>query len=240
MNEERRFTCKMEDVPAAAGYLAQRLRADLVDFVEFSDMFSEDYLKQLVAKTTQCNLLVLSDVLTKEVGTITRQIGDKLKRLRLLTNKLEVYLDMADGQMTVSAGSFALKQVRDAIETGGSEGIVAQIRRLLVMLNSNQAVLLTKGLKPALIDELKQMADQLEILGNDQNFKITERNRHTDSNVEQYNELWDMVLFITDTGKALYRGIDATKVDDYTIASILRRIGTSKGGKTDTPETPKA
>jgi len=239
MNEKRRFTCKMENVPAVAGYLTQRLRADLVDFVEFSDMFSEDYLKQFVAKTTQCSLLVSSDVLTKEVGTITSQIGDKLKRLRLLSNKLEVYLDMADGQMTVSAGSFALKQVRDAMETGGSEGIVAQIRRLLVMLNSNQAVLLTKGLKPDLIDELKQMADQLEIQGNDQNFKLTERNRHTDINVGLYNELWDMVLFITDTGKALYRGVDATKVDDYTIASILRRIGTSKG-KTDTPETPKA
>ena len=240
MNEKRRFTCKIEDVPAAAGYLTQRLRADLADFMEFSDVFSEDYLKLVVAKTTQCNLLVSSDVLTKEVGTITRQIGDKLKRLRLLVNKLEVYLNMADGQMTVNAGSFALKQVRDAIETGGSEGVVAQIRRVLVMLNSNQAVLLAKGLKPALIDELKQMADQLEILGNDQNFKITERNRHTDSNIGLYNELWDMILFITDAGKALYRGIDATKEDDYTIASILRRIGTPKGGKTDTSKAPKA
>ena len=51
------------------------------------------------------------------------------------------------------------------------------------------------------------------------------------------------IVLITDTGKALYRGVDATKVDDYTITSILQRIGTPKSGKkgkSDTPETPKA
>jgi hypothetical protein len=49
-----------------------------------------------------------------------------------------------------------------------------------------------------------------------------------------------MIVLITDTGKALYRGVDATKVDDYTIASILQRIGTSKGGKSNSADAPKA
>jgi len=84
------------------------------------------------------------------------------------------------------------------------------------------------------------LADELDAKGGDQNFKFTERNRHTDENNDTYNQLWDQIVLITDTGKALYRGIDATKVDDYTITSILRRIGTSKGGKTGTPEVPKA
>jgi hypothetical protein len=37
--------------------------------------------------------------------------------------------------------------------------------------------------------------------------------------------------------------MDTTKVDDYTITSILQRIGTPKSekkGKSDTPETQKA
>ncbi len=84
------------------------------------------------------------------------------------------------------------------------------------------------------------MADELDAKGSDQNFRLTERNRHTDENNGTYNELWDQIVLITDTGKALYRGIDATRVDDYTITSILQRIGTSKGGKTDTSEAPKA
>ncbi|ADQ78972.1 hypothetical protein Palpr_0818 [Paludibacter propionicigenes WB4] len=48
------------------------------------------------------------------------------------------------------------------------------------------------------------------------------------------------MILITDRGKALYRGVDATKVDDYTITSILQRIGTSKGGKTNSAKTGKA
>jgi len=91
-----------------------------------------------------------------------------------------------------------------------------------------------------LLNKLQQQADELETLGNDQNFKMTERNSHTDENNVVYNELWDMIVLITDTGKALYRGVDATKVDDYTITSILKRIGTPKSGKADISEAPKA
>ena len=240
MNEKRKFTCKMEDVTAISGYLAQRLRADLADFMDFSDIFSEDYVTGLIAKTTQCNQLILSDVLTKEITTITGQIYAKMKTLRLKLNKLDVYLDMADGQMTVNAKSIGSKLVRDSIETGNSEGVVAQVRRLLVGVNNNATVLQTKGLKPVLIDEFTQLANDMESLGNDQNFKITERNRHTDENIAVFNQLWDMNLFITDTGKALYRGVDATKLEDYTMNTILKRIGGGKKSKPTSPETPVA
>ena len=91
-----------------------------------------------------------------------------------------------------------------------------------------------------MLTKLQQQADELETLGNDQNFKMTERNSQTDENNVVYNELWDKIVLITDTGKALYRGVDATKVDDYTVSSILKRIGTPKSEKNDTPEAPKA
>ena len=147
---------------------------------------------------------------------------------------------MADGQMTVSADSMGLKNLRESIRSGGSEGVVQSVRQLLIGINQNLTVLQLKGLKPELLTKLQQQADELETLGNDQNFKITERNSHTDDNNVVYNELWDQIVLITDTGKALYRGVDATKVDDYTITSILKRIGTPKSGKADTPEAPKA
>ena len=238
MNEKRKFSCKLEDVPATAGYLALRLQADLVDFAEFSDAFSEDYVTSLVAKTTQCNQLISSNMLTKEIATITAQIGEKIKPLRLKLNKLDGYLNMADGQMTVSAKAIGTSLVRNSITTGNSEGIVAQVRRMLVGVNNNVAVLQTKGLKPVLIEEFTQLADDMERLGIDQNFKITERNRRTDENIAVFNELWDMNVFITNAGKAIYKGVDATKTDDYTIATILKRIGTSKSTKPETTPTP--
>ena len=50
------------------------------------------------------------------------------------------------------------------------------------------------------------------------------------------------IVLVADMGKALYRGVNATKVDDYTITSILQRVGNLKSEKreSDTPETQKA
>lgn len=231
MNEKRKFTCKSEDLIAIAGYLIQRLRADLVTFADFSETFSEEFIVQLVALMTQCSQLVASETMTQEIEAITNLIKDKTKQLRLDVNKMEMYLKMADGQMNVNAGSLGLKEVRANIQKANSEGIVKQTRQLMAGINTNLTVLQTKGLKPALVAEIKKLVDEIETLGNDQNFKITERNRHTDENNGIFNLLWNKITLITDTGKALYRGVDATKLDDYTITVILKRIGTSKSTK---------
>lgn len=240
MNVKRKFTCKVEDLIGIGNYLVQRLRADLAQFAEFSDTFSEDFVKRLEALIGVCSQLASSGVLTKEAAEITEEIKKLIKEVRLSANKVEVYLEMADGQMTVKADSLGLRELRESIHGGGSEALAQSLRQLLIGLNANLTVLQTKGLKPALVDKLKGLADELDAKGSDQNFRLTERNRHTDENNGTYNELWDQIVLITDTGKALYRGIDATRVDDYTITSILQRIGTSKGGKTDASEAPKA
>ena len=240
MNVKRKFDCKVEDLIGIGGYLAQRLRADLAQFAEFSDTFSDDFVSRLVALTGVCSQLASSGVLTKEAAEITDEIKGLIKEVQLDANKVDVYLKMADGQMTVKADSLGLHELRASIHTGGSEGVVQSLRQLLIGLNANMTILQAKGLKPALVDKLKGLAEELDMKGSDQNFRMTERNHHTDENNGTYNELWDQIVLITDTGKALYRGVDATKVDDYTITSILRRIGTSKSGKTDTPEAPKA
>ena len=238
MNVKRKFTCKLEDLIAIAGYLIQRLRADLATFADFSETFSEEFIEDLNALTKQCSQLVASETLTQEIEEVSNQIKLKIKQLRLDVNKMEVYLEMADGEMTVNATSLGLKEVRANIQKANSEGIVKQTRQLMAGVATNLTVLQTKGLKPALVAEINQLADEIETLGNDQNFKTTERNRHTDENNGTYNQLWDKITLITDTGKALYRGVDATKLDDYTLASILNRIGGSKGSKPATPPTP--
>ena len=243
MNVKKKFDCKIEDLIGIGNYLDQRVRADMAEFAEFSDTFSEDFANRLKTLIGVCSQLSSSGILTKEAAEITDEIKELVKKVQLDANKLEVYLDMADGEMTVKADSLGLHELRKSIHHGGSEAVAQSLRQLLIGLNANMTVLQAKGLKQALVDELNELANKLDTKGSDQNFKLTERNRHTDENYGTYNELWDMIVLITDTGKALYRGVDATKVDDYTITSILQRIGTPKSGKkgkSDTPETPKA
>ncbi len=203
-------------------------------FAVFSDAFSDTFINKPTTLIARSAGLVASEKLTKEVTTVTDRI-----QVQLDANKMEVYFKMANGEMTVSADSMGLQNLRDSIHSGGSEGVVQSVRQLLIGVNQNMAVLQSKGLKPDLLNKLQQQADELETLGNDQNFRITERNSHTDENNVVYNELWDQIVLITNIGKVLYRGVDATKVDDYTITSILKRIGTSKSGKADTLEESK-
>jgi len=240
MNEKRKFNCKAEDVPAVAGYLIQRVQADLSDFTGITDAFADPFLTQFQAKTTECNQLVVSDVLTQEIKTITRQITEKSKTLRLSLNKMDVYFGMADGQMTVDADAMGTKKIRTSISGGNTEGIVANTRRLMQGVSSNMEVLQTKGLKPALVASITALTDEIETLGNDQNFKTTERNRHTDENIGIYNELWDMVAQTLQTGRAIYRGVDATKLNDYTLTSILKRLNAEGGAAAPKAEAPKA
>lgn len=241
MNEKRKFSCKAEEVPAIGGYLAQRMRADLVDFADFSGIFSEEYITQLEAKTTACTQVVVSDVLTKEISVITAQIVEKSKTLRLALNKVELYFKMADGEMTAAAGTLGAQNLRASINSGNSEGIVAHARRILAGINTNLVVLQSKGLKPTLVDEITQLTNDIETLGNEQNFKITERNRHTDENNSFLNELWDKISFILTTGRTLYRGVNDTKLNDYTLTTILKRINAEGGAsETDTQNAPKA
>jgi hypothetical protein len=238
MNEKRKYGCKAEEVPAIGGYLAQRLRADLNDFTSFSSFFSRDYIVQLEAQTAACIQVIVSDVLTKEISEITKQIGAKTKSLRLDVNKVEVYFNMADGEMTVAADMMGVKQLRASISNGNMEGVAVNGHRLLSAINTNLTVLQAKGLKPALVEEMTQLVNDIEKLGNDQNFKITERNRHTDDNISTLNGLWDMISFILETGRALYRGVNDTKLNDYTLTTILKRINAE--GSNPKPEAPKA
>lgn len=239
MNVKRKFECKVEDLIGIGNYLDQRMRADLAQFIEFSDAFSGDFTNRLRNLIGVCSQLSSSGVLTKEAAVVTNEIKELVRKVQLNANKLEVYLDMSDGEMTVKADSLGLRELRKSIHNGGSEAVAQSLRQLLNGLNANMGVLQAKGLKPTLVNELNELANQLDTKGSDQNFKLTERNRKTDENNGTYNELWDMIVLITDTGKALFRGVDATKVDDYTIASILKRIGTSKGGKSNSADAPK-
>jgi len=158
MNVKRKFDCKVEDLIGIGNYLSPRLRADLAQFTEFSDTFSEDFVKGFEASIGACSQLASSALLTKEAVEVTDHIKELIREVQLDVNKVEVYLDMADGKMTVKASAMGLHELRESIHNGGSEAVAQSLRQLLIGLNANITVLQSKGLKPALVDKLKKIA----------------------------------------------------------------------------------
>ena len=61
MNVKRKFNCKVEDLNGMGGYLAQRLRADLATFAEFSETFSEVFINNFTALIGRSAGLVASE-----------------------------------------------------------------------------------------------------------------------------------------------------------------------------------
>lgn len=234
MIQKRKYPCTKAEVPAIAVYLVGMVHRDLDDFVEISDTYDEDYLTTMLTKASQCNDLLSSDIITQEIKFITRDLKETSDEFRLKLNRLEFYLNSADGTMSAHADGMGLQLLRDRINKGTTESVVAAGRALLTNVNRNLIQLKAVGLKDALIDEITSRLDKIEKQSNAQNLDISSRNRNTDTNMVVFNELWEMNRKVLATGRALYRNVNAVKLKDYTLTAILQRI--SSGRKSNPKE----
>ena len=222
--EQVKFHCKMEEVPAIAGFVTESLTADLEQFKEYSPEFSEEFVDQLRTKRNYCIELESSIVKTKRLKAVTAQLVEKEKGLRPLLNKVEGYLKMAGSGLDISIDSFGLGAVRDAISRGNDEGVISSLQSLLKNINRNLTLLQAKGLKQELIDSLSTAATEIDQLNTQQNAMINERNRGTASNIKDFNELWDMLSTVFTTARSLFRGVDDLKLKEYTVTALVKRV----------------
>jgi hypothetical protein len=188
-------------------------------------------VSSLEAKITVCEELISSSAVIKELKTVTIQLYAKSKNLRIKLNALEGYLKLTASELDVIVEDVGLKNVRINISNGNTEGLILNVQKVLTAVVRNQAVLEANGMKPELIDEIKNQAQEIKLLNIRQNDLISDRNRMTKLNVELFNDLWDGVQPILKTAIAIYRGVDDVKLKDYTISQLLNRInagGTKK------------
>lgn len=229
MGQKRMFLCKLDEVPAVGAFLGGCLRRDLLDFQAVNEGYTEDYIQSLLDKSAHCYDLVSPEFMTQEAKVFTEAIKVKSKELRIALNKLKLFIDEADGSMSAGADGMGVQTLRARIYKGSSESVVTAGRALLININRNISILKGKGLKQSLLDEFTAILDEIDAKGKTQNQKITERNRTTDENIGDFNELWAMINRVLDAGRAIYRGVNDVKLKDYTLAAILQRI--SSGGK---------
>ena len=228
--EERRFSCKTEEVPVLAGFVAESLGEDLSDFQEYSSEYGQPTVDALLAKRTYCLDLEKSDSVTQQLKSTTASLLEKEQGLRPMLNRLEGYVKRADGSMSIAASSFGLKEIRKAISRGDDEGIIAGMKTILGNVNRNLAVLETKGLKPEFVTELTTVTSEIDSLNSMQNQLQNERSATTSTNIKDYNELWDMTNIVCQDARAIYKGVDEVKLKKYTISVLMKRVNAT-GGK---------
>jgi hypothetical protein len=229
----KKYQGKIEDIPVLGEFLLSSVRKDIDDFSGFSSVFTVDYLSGIETKINSCKELISSSSVTKELKTVTKQLYDKSKGLRIKLNALEGYLKLGASDLDVTVEDVGLKNVRNDITRCNIEGLVSNMQKTVIVVKRNMSVLETKGLKPGLISDIESQIIEISALNVKQNDMVGKRNRLTKQNIEMFNDLWESLQPIVKTAKAIYRGVDDTKLKDYTIAQLLKRINATRKKEKD-------
>lgn len=226
--EERKFSCKMEEVPVLAGFVTDSLVEDMPDFQEYSSDYGQPTVDALVSKRMFCLELEKSDSKIQELKSTTASLVGKELQLRPMLNKVEGYIKRAGDGLTIGVDGFGLKELRTAISNGNDEGVIAGMKMLMGNIDRNSATLEAKGLKPEFVIELNALATEIDVLNNLQNQLQNQRNSTTSTNIKDYNELWEMMNNVCQDARAMYKGVDDVKLKKYSVSALLKRV--SAGG----------
>ena len=236
--EEKKFNCKMEDVPVITGFALTSMENDKVDFLAFSPMFADPFMDNVRSKRIVCIELVKSKDVVKQQKAITQQISVKLNELRVSLHPVEGYLKLAGDSLDIQLADFGLNDLRNDISKENVEGVISESQSFVTNLKRNEAVLQTKGLKTEMITDITDLVAEIALLNQQQNNLKNKRSRVASDNLKDFNELWDMLTSILNAGRAMYRGVDNVKLKEYTLSNLLKRVHNENGAA---PEAaPKA
>jgi hypothetical protein len=225
------FSFKMEELPAIGDFILSRVKKDLNDFSGFSSVFTLDYLAPIEAKNAAFKKLTGSSLVSKELKATTQQLKDVCVGLRVKLNILEGYLTLGASGLDISVADMGLKSIRQNISRRNIEGFIANMQKTLTAVKRNLPALEATGLNAELLNELEAEVEKIESLNIRQNDLISDRNRLTEKNVNQANDLWKSLLPILKTAKAIYRSVDTAKLKDYTTAQLVKRVNAERQKK---------
>jgi len=229
----KKFSCKAEEATAIAGFVAESLSEDMTDFQGYSSDFSPAYVQQILSKRKVCLELEKANITTQKLKKVTETLVAEEQQLRLQLNHVEGYLSRAKDGLDIAPESFGLHSLRDATSRGNDEGIISGLQTVLTNIKRNVVPLQAKGLKQELIDTITASHDTIDQLNNQQNKLTDERNAATAANMGDYNELWDLIAPVLETGRLLYRGVDEVKLKKYTLALLIKRVNAEGSNKKD-------
>lgn len=241
----KKYSCNSEHVPFALRFALASYKEDWADFIEYAPaVFNTDFVSRAEAKILSFEQLIKSADVQKNQKMITNQsLPEAIKTLNLQVNSMDGYLKLCSAELTIKREDFGLSKVHEAIHTKDVSAIVSTANSFLTHIKSNEATLISKGMKQDAINTIINQLSLIENLKGEQHGLKNKTSRVADSNIDAANELWDIFKQITDTGTALYKGLDPVKAKEYTISNILKRVKNSQTpsseSKTDTAATTK-
>ena len=239
--EEKKFNCAADQLPIALRMALTSLKIDWADFSSYAPgVFNNSFIQESEAKIISFEQLTKTwDVKQQQKVVSTQNLPAALKDVQLQLNPVEGYLKLADTTLDISRDDFGLDKLRDALHAKDIAGVVSAGNSVIIHLKRNEVALTAMGMKPDAITNLAAKLIEVESLKISQNNLKNKTGRVSSTNIEAGNEIWDTLKIITDTGTAIYKGVDSVKQKEYTLSAIFKRIRNTQENSTNetTPKT---
>ena len=227
---KKNFHCKIEDLPAIADFVLACIRRDIADFNNYSELFNQEYLSDLNLKKQECTDLIMTDSVNIALKSVTKRLYENLKKLRTLLVLIEGYIILAKKEL--NNDKLGLAKIRKNIKAGNVEGVVFSLRVFINNLNEWETILTSKGMKQEHIEALDHLLTIIESLNMEQNELLSKRSQNCLNNMKMFNNLWDILSDIMLVGKAIYKSTNESKLKDYTMLQIKRRMNNERKNTT--------
>lgn len=223
MSEQRKFQCRIEELPVMAALLLSSFERDQDDFVSYSPKYGPEFIESYSELLGQLDTIAIPQTLRADQKNITRLMHETADSLRPLISKIEGYIKQSN-TLRASIDDFGISALRKDINSKNYEGIQFYLKVLRQMLVNNSGALSEEGLPADTVETLTGILQTIQANDIQQDQKMGEHKELVNVNIELYNELWDKMYSLMDIGKRLYKQEKTYKLDDYTMASLKAKV----------------
>lgn len=223
--DELKIRCRVEELPFLAKFVRDSYTRDQSEFVTYSPVFNSEFLTRYDFLLALIEGLVSPKSLTGERKMITVRLQLNYGTTRSIINKVEGYANLAKSSLTMSPADFGFNLLRKSLDAKNDEGIIKNLKTLAQNIGSNVEALRKVGLSDSYRNEINDFLISFETDVLNQARKLRERRGLVHENRKQFNELWDLLILLIDTGKIIFKEKkDALKIKDYTYSELMKNV----------------
>jgi len=207
-------------------------------FTDYSPEFGQAFSDALDTHISAVENLISTKLFLGDLLQVTQLLETNMLALRPLLDLTEGYVKMASTNLKDPARLFNFKEIRKCINGQDAEKLEKSLGEFIQLVDHNKEILMEKGLKQAMIDDLTAKNETIADLADDQNKKIQAMEEAVNANSVVLMALWADCAAIMDAGKRIFKYTQPEQLPNFTLTYIIKKMRSEGGKDGNKPETP--
>lgn len=221
---QKSFTCRNEELVPIAKFLSFSLKRDLNEISQVYNNINPDYIAATDALIAEVENLIEPQAETLAKKQITRALNESMDQIASRINFLATYLKLSNKELKLTATDFGILQLRKVLRSGDAEGVVDNLKAVLIHTKRYSTVLQAHGMSSSFEAELEALIPKITADRQTQYELLSNRKNIVQNNLQKLNELYGRMGDIFSIGKSIYSKTNALKAADYTFAKLQSKV----------------